>query len=102
MSDGREFQRMAAATGNERRPADTRRCGGTCSWYDVDEQLMNTDGGDQAGRQDEPADHHIAVTVFNVTLLVACEFAGFVCRSTVASGRDAVRLLIDKSIALFE
>jgi len=51
MSDGREFQRMAAATGNERRPADTRRCGGTCSWYDVDEQLMNTDGGDQAGRQ---------------------------------------------------
>ena len=90
---------MAAATGNERRPADTID--------DVPERvagmmLMNADGGDQAGRQDEPADHHIAVTVFNVTLLVACEFAGFVCRSTVASGRDAVRLLIDKSIALFE
>jgi len=29
---------MAAATGNERRPADTRRCAGTCSWYDVDER----------------------------------------------------------------
>ena len=29
-SDGREFQRMAAATGNERRPVDTRRCAGTC------------------------------------------------------------------------
>ena len=29
---------MAAATGNERRPADTRRCAVTCSWYDVDER----------------------------------------------------------------
>jgi len=39
---------MAAATGNERRPADTRRVAGM--------MLMNADGGDQAGRQHEPAD----------------------------------------------
>jgi len=56
-SDGREFQRMAAATGNERQPADTRRCVGILV---VGMMLMNADGGDQAGRQHEPADQGMA------------------------------------------
>jgi len=38
MSGGREFQRIDAATGNERRPAVARRYVGTCSWYDDDER----------------------------------------------------------------
>ena len=34
MSDGNEFQRSDAATGNVRRPTVVSRNGGTNSWYD--------------------------------------------------------------------
>jgi len=38
ISGGRLFQRLDAATGNERRPTVARRYAGTCSWCDEDER----------------------------------------------------------------
>jgi len=48
MSDGNEFQRIDAATGNVRRPTVVSRNGGTGSWCDA-----------WAGRRHEPADSGI-------------------------------------------
>ena len=53
MSDGRELQRMAAATGNERRPVDTID---SVPVRVTGMMLMNTDGGNREGRQHEPGD----------------------------------------------
>ena len=42
--DGREFQKIDAATGNERRPTVASRYVGTCSWYDDDERRRRRPG----------------------------------------------------------
>jgi len=49
MSGGREFQRIDAATGNERRLTVARRYVGTCSWPGM--MMISADGDDQADQQ---------------------------------------------------
>jgi len=52
MSNGKEFQRTDAATGNERHPTVDRQNGG----FALVVMTMNKVGDDRAGRWHEPAD----------------------------------------------
>ena len=56
MSNGKEFQRTDAATGNERRPTVDRRNGGTCSSCEKFVMTMNEVGDDRADRRRGSAD----------------------------------------------